>query len=262
MTHKFGKTIVIALGGSIIYPDTIDIAFIKKFRLFINRFVKKGYKFVIVVGGGRPARLFQEAAHEVVPVTDEDKDWLGIHATRLNAHLLRTIFREVADPVIIDSRDKMEKLSARGGSAFGGKYPVTIASGWEPGWSTDYISIALAEDFGAHEAIIAGKPAHVYPIRNLICSQARPVRAKRRATSNGVYDSNLDMEHPYEELTWKKYRKLIPAKWKPGLHSPVDPIGAKLAERRGITAIIINGKDLKNFENMILGKEFKGSIIK
>ncbi len=229
MHHKFSKTIIIALGGSIIYPDQIDIDFIKKFRVFVLRFIKKGYKFVIVVGGGRPARLFQEAAHAVVPVTDEDKDWLGIHATRLNAHLLRTIFREVADPVVIDNRYKIKKL----------KYPVTVASGWTPGWSTDYISIALAEDFKVPEAIIAGKPAYVYDKDPHKYDDAKPI----------------------SELTWREYRKLIPAKWKPGLHSPVDPVGASLAEKKGITAIIVNGKDLKNFEKMLSGKEFKGSII-
>ena len=46
-------------------------------------------------------------------VTDEDKDWIGIHATRLNAHLLRTIFRDVADPVVIDIRGKSKSFARR-----------------------------------------------------------------------------------------------------------------------------------------------------
>ena len=226
MHHKFSKTIVIALGGSIMYPEAIDVSFLKKFRKFIlKRLASKSYRrsglrngsrFIIVVGGGRIARVYQEAANKVYKITDEDKDWLGIHSTRANAHLLRTIFKDVADPVIIDSRDKMKTL----------KYPVTIASGWRPGWSTDYISIAIAEHFGTKEAIIAGKPAHVYPVRSRARAQARP------------------------------------AKWTPGLHSPVDPVGARLAEKKGIAAIIVDGKDLKNFGQMLSGKEFKGSIIR
>lgn len=239
MRHKFSKTIVIALGGSIIYPDAIDVSFLKKFKKFIlNRLASKSYRrsglrngsrFIIVVGGGRIARVYQEAADKVFKISDEDKDWLGIHSTRANAHLLRTIFREVADPVIIDSRDKMKTL----------KYPVTIASGWRPGWSTDYVSIAIAEHFKAKEAIIAGKPAHVYDKDPHKYSDAKEIH----------------------EITWKKYRKLIPAKWKPGLHSPVDPVGARLAEKKKIAAIIVDGKNLKNFENMLSGKEFKGSVI-
>ena len=230
MRHKFGKTIVIALGGSIMYPEAIDVSFLKKFRKFILKQLQNGSRFIIVVGGGSIARVYQEAAHNVSKITDEDKDWLGIHSTRANAHLLRTIFKDVADPVIIDSRDKMKVL----------KYPVTISSGWRPGWSTDYISIAIAEHFKAKEAVIAGKPAHVYD-----------KDPHKYAGAKELHD-----------LTWKKYRKLIPAKWKPGLHSPVDPVGAELAQKKGIAAIIINGKDLSNFNKMILGEEFKGSIIK
>ena len=229
MRYKFSKTVVIALGGSIMYPEAIDISFLKKFRKFILKKLRNGSRFIIVAGGGRIARVYQNAAHKVVKMSDEDKDWLGIHSTRANAHLLRTIFKDVADPVIIDSRDKMKTL----------KYPVTIASGWRPGWSTDYISIAIAEHFKVKEAVIAGKPAHVYDKDPHKYAGAKELH----------------------ELTWKKYRKLIPAKWKPGLHSPVDPVGAELGEKKGIAAIIINGKDLKNFEQMLSGKEFKGSII-
>jgi uridylate kinase len=41
----------------------------------------------------------------------------------------------------------------------------------------------------------------------------------------------------------------------------VDPVGAALADKKGISAIIISGKDLNNFGRMLSGKEFKGSII-
>ena len=110
MHYKFNKTVVVALGGSIVHPDGIDVVFLKKFKKFITPFIKNGTKFVFVVGGGTLSRRFQEAAERVTKVTDEDKDWIGIHATRLNAHLLRTIFRDVADPVIIDIRGRLTKL--------------------------------------------------------------------------------------------------------------------------------------------------------
>ena len=152
MKYKFSKTVVVALGGSIVHPDGIDTRFLKNFKRFLATHLKNGTRFVLVLGGGALARRFQEAAQAVTKVSDEDKDWIGIHATRLNAHLLRTIFRDVADPVIIDARGKLPKL----------KYPVTIAAGWRPGWSTDYVAMQLAADFGAPEAIIAGKPSHVY----------------------------------------------------------------------------------------------------
>jgi len=232
MTYIFGKIVVVALGGSIIFPDKIDWKFLKKFRSFIKPFLKSR-KFIIVAGGGRLARLYQEAAAKVAFLTDDDKDWLGIHATRSNAYLLRTVFRKQADPILIDERHKIKRL----------RYPITIASGWRPGWSTDYIAVVLAKDFGAGEVIIAGKPAYVYD-KDPYPKNNRRVNAK-----------------PLYELTWSHYRKMIPAKWMPGAHAPVDPVAARLAEKQNIKAIIINGRNLNNFGKLLNGGNFEGTII-
>ena len=229
MRHSFGKTVVVALGGSIVYPDGIDAAFLKRFKRFVAPFLKHGTKLILVIGGGKLARHFQDAAGKVTNVTDEDKDWIGIHSTRLNAHLLRTVFREVADPVIVDSRDKVRRP----------RRPITIAAGWRPGWSTDYVAVRIAADLGARETVIAGKPSHVFNKDHAKFPDAKPISA----------------------LGWKDYRKLIPRKWKPGLHAPVDPVGAALAARTGIAAIIVDGRNLPNFRNLLNRKEFQGTII-
>ncbi len=228
MRYKFGQTVVLALGGSIVYPEAIDSRFIRDFKSFIERRVKAGHKFIIVVGGGRVARFYQQAAAEVGALTDEDKDWLGIHATRMNAHLIRTVFRKIANPVIIDARGRLKKLN----------HSVTVASGWHPGWSTDFVAMALAEDFRVPEVVVVGKPDHVYD---------KDPHKFRNAK-------------PYDMLAWKDYRKLIPAKWSPGFHSPVDPIAAKLGGQKGIKAIVI-GKDLRNLEALLGGGNFRGTVI-
>ncbi len=229
MKYTFTKTIVVALGGSIVHPREIDTKFLKDFKKFLAPFLKRGVKFVFVVGGGDLARRFQSAAHEVSKLTDDDKDWIGIHATRLNAHLLRTIFRDVADPVIIDNRGKIPKL----------KYPVTIAAGWRPGWSTDYVAMRIAADFDVPEAVIAGKPSHV-------CDKD-PTKYPDAKT--------------FDVLGWKAYRKLVPAKWNPGLHAPVDPVAAALGDKDGVKAIIVDGRNMKNFRALLNGKEFQGTIV-
>jgi uridylate kinase len=247
MNYSFKKTVVVALGGSIVYPGTeqngIDVAFLREFKIFLMPFVRRGTRFVLVVGGGKLARRFQEAAHGVSKLTDEDKDWIGIHATRLNGHLLRTIFRDVADPVMIDVRGRLKKLA----------YPVTIASGWRPGWSTDYVAIQLAIDFGVREVVIAGKPSHVFdrdPAKAAMHGK-RGERLSARATKS---------PKAFDAITWSAYRKLIPRKWTPGLGAPVDPVGAALSERAGIHAIIVGGRNLANFAALLKGKEFQGTI--
>ena len=212
------------------HPGEIDVSFLKNFRRFILKWVKKNKKFIIVAGGGSIARDYQKASSKILRLEDEDKDWIGIHATRLNAHLLRTIFYKEADPVVLDARFKIKKL----------KHKITIASGWRPGWSTDYVALQLADDFGAREAVIAGSPAHVY-------------------TADPKKDKNAK---EIKNLTWREYRKLIPAAWKPGSHAPVDPVGAKLAQGKKLSTVIIKGTDLVNFDNLFRGKEFIGTIIK
>jgi uridylate kinase len=246
MHYKFSQIVVIALGGSIVHPDAIDTKFLKDFKKFLAPFLrsraslKTGTKFVLVVGGGKLARRFQEAAHAVSKLTDEDKDWIGIHATRLNGHLLRTIFRDVADPVVIDARGRVAAP----------KYPVTIAAGWRPGWSTDYVAMQLAVDFGAGEAIIAGKPSHVYSRDPSKKSTGRAGRGAKKLPPK-----------KFDRMSWGDYRKLIPRKWKPGLHAPVDPVAAALGERAGVRAIVIDGRNLKNFASLLNGTDFQGTII-
>jgi len=230
MSYRFGKTVVIALGGSVMYPEDIDWQFLRRFRAFVRGFARQGTRFVIVTGGGRLARTFQEAAGKIARVTDEDKDWLGIHATRANAHLLRSVFREVADPTVIDTREKVRRP----------RYAVTVASGWRPGWSTDYIALRIAADLGLKEAVIAGKPDRVYD---------KDFTKHKNAKA-------------YSEMSWREYRRLVPSKWKPGLHAPVDPIGAKLAHKEGLAAIVVSGKNLKNLGELLRGREFIGTIIK
>lgn len=229
-SKNISTPVVVALGGSIMYPDQINWAYLRRFKKFIGDFVKHGQVFVIVGGGGRLARMYQGAAAKVVKLTDEDKDWLGIHATRSNAHLLRTIFREIADPVVIDERFKLKRIT----------YPITIASGWRPGWSTDFIAVRLAADLNAKEVVIAGTPSHVF---------------------DKDFTKYKDAV-PFTDLSWAKYRRLIPAKWKPGFHSPVDPVAARLAEQERISAAVLDGRDLKNFGRFLRGESFIGTTIR
>lgn len=229
MKHQFGKTVVIALGGSVMFPGDVDVPFLKSFRTFIlNQIRRSNRRFIIVAGGGRIARVYQKAAGKIVFVKNDDKDWLGIHATRCNAHLLRTIFREQADPVVLDTRGKIKKL----------RYPVTIASGWRPGNSTDFVAMALAVDFLASELVIMGKPEYVYD--------------KDPQKFPGAKS--------YQELSWRAYRKLVPRKWIPGAGAPVDPIAARLGEEKGVKTFVV-GKDLKNFQNLLVGREARGTMV-
>jgi uridylate kinase len=143
---------------------------------------------------------------------------------------LRTIFKTQACPIVLDNPFKRIDDS----------YSLFIGSGWKPGWSTDYDTILIAQRFKARKIIIASKIAY-------------------------VYDSDIEKNKnakPLTEITWKKYRKIISRKWKPGMGAPVDPVAAKLAEKLKMKVIVAKGTNLKNLENILRDKKFKGTVIK
>jgi len=232
--------IVMHIGGSVVVPhisDTggINVTYLKKLRTFLLPQLKKGRKFIIVIGGGKTARAYQKSAARVVDIHEHDLDWIGIHATRLNAHLLRTIFEKEAYPVIIDhdpSPEEVEMLKSSNKNLF-------FASGWKPGWSTDYIAVELARKFGSKEIIIAKDTPYVYDSDPKKNRKAKPIKS----------------------ISWKEYAKLIPSLWAPGLSAPVDPIATRLASRLGLQAKIVKGTDLKNMKKAIEREEFVGTLI-
>ena len=243
---KFQLT-VIAVGGSLIVPhltdtDGIDVPFLKAFRRLLVREMKKnrpvlprGRQFIIVPGGGKTCRVYQKTGRQIVKMSNTDLDWIGVHSTRLNAQLLRTIFAKEAHPVVIDHDPSAKEVVQLKRT----KKKLFIASGWKPGWSTDYIAMRLAQKFGAKEMVDAGDIDFVYDKDPKKFEDAKPL----------------------EKLSWKDYRKLIPSKWTPGLASPIDPVAARLAEKVRIRAKIIKGTNLENMKKAIEGEEFVGTVI-
>ena len=230
MKNNQTKKFVIALGGSVAFPEKIDTIFLRKLYSFIKKETKKNRKFVIICGGGHITRKYQKAAAKIIRVPDRDKDWIGIHSTRLNAHFLRTIFRKESDPVVFDDRFKLRDFNKRS---------VIIGSGWRPGWSTDYVAVQIAADFKIKEVIILGKPDYVYTADFEKDKKARPIKS----------------------ISWKDYLKIIPKKWSPGLHSPVDPVAARLAKKEKIKVIVADGKKLDNLKKILDSQKFKGTVM-
>ena len=222
------KTIVLSLGGSLIVPDNIDVNFLKYFKKTIEKFIKKDYNFLIYCGGGRLARKFQAAASQVTKLANEDLDWLGIHATRLNAQLVKAIFKNNAESVTFDNPNAKISFDKN----------LVIAAGWLPGWSTDYDAVLSAKKLSIKEVINMSNIDYLY---------TKDPRKNNKAKK-------------IEKISWKDFRKLINGKWKAGMNVPFDPVAAKEAQESGIKVSII-GKDLSNLENMLNGKKFSGTII-
>jgi uridylate kinase len=224
------EIIVLSLGGSLIVPSKIDTRFLSRFRKFIFDEVKKGKRFVMVCGGGKTSRNYSEAAKKLVNITPTELDLLGIEATKINAKLLHILFHEIAYPKIVNNPAKKIKNF---------KQSVLIASGWKPGFSTDYDAVMLAKQFNASRIINMSNIDYVYDK-----DPKKYKKAKR-----------------FKELTWKEYLSLIRTEWIPGANYPFDPIASKTARKNEMIVFVVNGKRLKNIKNLIDNKKFKGTTI-
>ncbi len=235
MVNNKKDIIVISLGGSLIVPRHIDWQFLKKFRQLIISEMKKGKYFAIITGGGYAAREYIQAANKITRLTKDDQDWLGIHSTRMNAHLIKTIFRKYAHPRINKNPRTKENLKQH----FSHDENMMVAAGWRPGWSTDYVATIIAERLGAKKLINLSNVKYVY--------NKDPKKFK-------------DAEK-IETISWKNFRKIVGSRWDPGLNMPFDPIASKLAQKNHLQVVIADGKELTNLKNILENKEFQGTVI-
>lgn len=218
---------VVSLGGSTMVPDEINTTFIKAFAATVRAHIGSGHKFIIIAGGGKTARRYQDAARALGELSKNDLDWLGIHATRLNGHLLRSVFRAEAHPALI--KDPTQAIPSA---------DIVIAAGWEPGWSTDFVAVKLAKNAGAKKMVNVSSAEYVYT--------ADP---KKDPSATKI-----------EKIGWKDFRKLLPTEWDPGLSAPFDPVAAEEAEAGGMEVAVI-GPDLAQFDAYLAGHPFNGTLI-
>ncbi|MDP2665495.1 MAG: UMP kinase [bacterium] len=229
MNANARERVVVSVGGSLIVPDGIDIDFLTHFKALILEKVQQGLSFAIIAGGGKTARRYQDAANAVTPLSRQDLDWIGIHATRLNAQLLRNIFVGYAHPHVI----KNPTIGIEANE------PIIIAAGWKPGCSTDYDAVLVAKNLGATRLVNLSNIDYVY--------DSDP---KKNPNAKKI-----------EKISWADFRALIPKEWDPGLSSPFDPVAAEEAEALGLEVAIMNGAKLKEFSHYLDGKPFIGTII-
>ncbi len=222
---------VISVGGSLIVPEDIDLDFLKNFKVFIKNRIKKGDRFILIAGGGKVCRKYQNAAKSLVEVSDEENDLLGIYVTKVNAYLLKSVLGKDAHPKIIEDPVN-QKIDF--------KESVLVGSGWKPGCSTDLDAVLIAKRFDAKSIINLSNIDYVYDSDPKINPNAKKIK----------------------EISWKDFRKIVGNKWDPGLSAPFDPIASKEAQGLGINVAILNGKKFDNLNDFLDNKEFIGTLIR
>ena len=236
MQEETMSTKVLSVGGSIVAPEFPDVDFVKRFVEMAKNYLAahKGDRLILVVGGGGPARIYQNAFKDVTATAadsgTEAADWIGIMATRLNAQFVKACFGDLCrEPVVTDPTVAKDFTGS-----------VLVAAGWKPGFSTDNDAVLLAEKFDADTVVNLSNIEKVYtddPRKN---PDAKPL----------------------DEISWADFRKMVGDEWVPGKNCPFDPIASKKAQEMGLTVICAGGKNIANTQAILEGNAYIGTTIR
>ncbi|MFB6146465.1 MAG: UMP kinase [Halobacteriaceae archaeon] len=221
--------VIVAVGGSVLAPD-LDPDRVQAFADAVEDIRAAGHDVGVVVGGGPVARDYITVARDLG--ADEIRaDEIGIGVTRLNARLLVTALGDATSGVATDYETAGNALR-RG--------DVPVLGGVAPGQSTDAVAAALSEYTGADLLVYA-------------------------TSVPGVFDAD-----PETDPDATRFDTLAPAdlvdvvagiEMRAGSAAPVDLLAAKLLERTGVRAIVLDGTDPGRVVDAVLDDEFDGTLV-
>jgi len=221
--------VVVSIGGSVLVPS-VGSDRVAAYAAVLEDLEAAGHDLGVVVGGGPTAREYIEAGRDL-GANEIELDQLGIAVTRLNARLLIAALEDSATPVPPEDHETARAALQRG--------DLPVMGGTEAGHTTDAVGTALAEYVDADLLVYA-------------------------TSVPGVYDADPN-EDPdatrYEELTAAELVSLVgDLEVDAGSNAPVDLLAAKLLQRSGMTAAVVDGNDPENLRAAI-GGDHDGTTI-
>ncbi len=224
------KVIVLSLGGSLIIPDKVDVAFLKKFKKTILRNTNK-YKFIIVCGGGSVARKYIAALSEE-GINIHLQGLIGIATTRTNARFMNYFFNMDSEKGIPHHVRDIKSILGKKDIVFCG------ALTYKTGATTDAQAAEIAAYFKS-------------PFINL-------------TNVTGLYTKNPQKYKDAKfipEISWTAFHKMATKeKFRPGQHFVIDQTASKTIMKKKIKTYVL-GKDLTQLENVLKGRKFRGTLI-
>ncbi len=222
--------LVLALGGSVVVPaDDVDEIYVKEFSKLVKDLSGR-HKLGIVIGGGKTARNAVEAAR-AAGKNEAECDYAGIDASRANAKAVAKIMGLKQATIPENFKEARTILEKKG---------IVIMGGTEPGHSTDAVAAILAEYCNADM------------ILNL-------------TNVDGVYDRDprkFREAKLFKELPVKTLEQIVLGiSQHAGKYELMDLVAVKIIQRSGVKCIALNGRNLKNIANAIMGKNFVGTVI-
>jgi len=220
---------VVSIGGSSIIRDKPEAQLISGICNSINNLSNEGYKFALVVGGGKTSADYLNAAREL-GANNFVLDEIGIHVTRLNARLVIQSLEKAHAEVLTELKNSRDIIA-------GGKIPVF--GGMIPGYTTDSVAALLAEYL--HATFI-----------NLS-------NVKGVFTADPKKDTNAKF---VEKLSHAELVSIVSVEERgPRQHVILDTPCALILKRSKIKTFVMDAKNIPNFEGAVRGKKFEGTAI-
>ncbi|MEM2137767.1 MAG: UMP kinase [Candidatus Anstonellaceae archaeon] len=224
------QTIVLSLGGSLVNPGTPDAQYVSSLVRLLR---STKYKYGIVVGGGRLARKWAEAARKK-GATEFEADEAAIDATKKNAQFVIDIIKKDVNRVVCQTFESAREHFK--------KHRFVVMGGTIPGITTDSDAVLLAE-----------------------CLESK--RVLNLSNIDGIYSDN-----PVRNPNAKKYSRMSYAQMielagkndmrRAGTHFVFDFLACKLIARSKIEAHFVHGKNLLDVRKAIEGRPHGGTVVK
>ena len=204
--------VVVSIGGSVLVPE-LDPGRVRAYAETLLDLVEEGHELGVVVGGGPLAREYIGAAREV-GADEISLDRIGIEVTRLNARLLVEALGDATVSHPIEDVEGAREVFQRG--------LVPVLGGTAPGHTTDAVATGVAEHADADLLVYA-------------------------TSVDGVFEAD-----PSEDDTAERFDRLSPGELvnvvgevelAAGSNAPVDLLAAKLLQRSGLRAVVLDGSD-------------------
>lgn len=222
--------IVVSIGGSILVPS-VDADQVDAYASCIETLHDDGHEVGVVVGGGPTAREYIDTARSL-GANEIELDDIGIAVTRLNARLLIAALDDRAAPTPPETHEQARTAFRRG--------DIPIMGGTVAGHTTDAVGTALAEYVDADLLVYA-------------------------TSVSGVYDADPNQNPDatkFDQLTPGELQDVVAdIEMAAGSNAPVDILAAKLLQRSGLNAVVIDGTDPDNLREAIDGSHDGTAIV-
>ncbi|MDR3282946.1 MAG: UMP kinase [Candidatus Methanoplasma sp.] len=223
------RKVVVSIGGSVLVPGDDDATYIKGLASMIREASNEA-QLVIVCGGGKISRYYSEAGRELGGTVSQ-LDMLGIGVTRVNAALLALALGDLSSMDV--------PLTAEDAASRSASDNVVVMGGTAPGHTTDAVAAMVAKHLNADLVVNATSVDAVYS------DDPRKVPGAKR----------------FSRLTIKELGEIVYKEHGAGSSGVFDPLGVKIAEENRIDIVIVDGRDLSELRNAILGKEVEGTFV-